>query len=329
MGKTIFDHYLGRSLKIGQHVNSPFRHDSNSGSFNLYINEKSYHVYFKDHVTDTFGDAVDFVRILFKLSSYIEARDLIKAEVGSATNLDDFPRVELPRQRTFAIQNAIITYKKRHWTNADNLFWNPYLVQVELLEKYGVFPVHTVTIQKGERTYQMHEIPSDPIYIIEFPSGRCKVYRPLTFNKANKWRSNIRIEDVFGLELLADDLPAVFIMAGNKDTVCMASLLGFDLCVAMPSESVTISPYIYEVLKSKAKAIYVVYDADKTGIEKTRKLQLEYPDIIDASQPILSTNKIDANVKDFAGVVKKYHTNPTAVSRLRQFYFDLINKNID
>lgn len=333
-GKDIYDHYLSRSLKIGQHINSPFRVDSNSGSFNLYINETNHLVYFKDHVNDYSGDAVDFVRLLFRLNDFREAQAMIELDLANGLSQQQLGEkldyLDLPRHKTNLTQNAIITYKKREWLRSDQLFWEPYLVSTPILERYRVFPVKEFSVHKSDYSYTRKELPSDPIYVIEFPSGRCKIYRPLTFNqKANKWRSNTRIEDVFGLELLADDLPCVFIIGGNKDTVAMAALIGYDLGIAMPSESVTVSPFMYALLKKKAKQIYVLYDIDSTGRTKTQKLIQEYPDIVDASEPISKINQIDPKVKDLSDAIKKFHTRPDALDVLRQYYFNLINKNID
>lgn len=329
MGKAVFDYYLGKSIKIGQHINSPFRHDSNSGSFNLYINQANGLVYFKDHVEDKFGDAVDFIRYKYLLD-FAEARERIKVDLGTVDKYaEGYEYLHLPRQRTFETSNVIITYEKKEWSKEDQLFWMRFNVSFQLLERYRVCAASSVTIQRSDYTYTMKSSIFDPIYIIIFPSGRYKVYRPLTSNKKNKWRSTIRIEDVFGLDLLADDLPCVFICGGNKDTLAMASLIEHDMAITNSSETVMLSPYTYTVLKNKCKQIYLVYDADKTGRERTQRIIKEYPDIIDASFPIVATSSKFTKVKDLSDVIEMYRQVPYAIQRLKSYYTDLINSHID
>ncbi len=328
-GLDVFDYYLGKKLRVGQHINSPFRSDSNSASFNLYINKKNGMVYFKDHVSNLFGDAIDFVKYLRGVD-YKAAIDIINQDLLHQSCPAPFTHLDNPRLQKMQHSDVLITYQKRDWTRADSLFWYRYCIPsfesaFYVHEKLGLFPAETATIIRPAYSYTFTYQNSDPLYVIDFPSSRRKTYRPLA-NRKYKWRSTATVDDVFGLWALADELPAVFIMGGNKDTIACTCLLGQFLCIATPSESTHLPPYLCEVLRAKTKNKYLVFDADSAGRKATRSFLEMYPDFEDASAPIVALHQKDATKKDFADLIATYRTNPDAIEKIKHYFFDRIYK---
>ncbi len=329
-GLDIFDFYLNKRLRIGQHINSPFRAQSDSHGFNLYVNENNGLFYYKDHVSGNFGNALDFVMELFGVD-YTQAKYMIQSDLFLRERKTTFTHLDNRRKKTSEESNVVITYQKRHWSRADVAFWQPYCLDAfdkplfYIHEQFGLYPAEYVTIQRPDYQYQFYYENSCPLYSIAFPSGRVKIYRPLA-DKKGKWRSTTTTDDVFGLHLLENDLPCVFIMAGNKDTISCTSLLGMFVCIATPSEKVPLPPYLYQVLKAKARKIFVLYDADKTGREATRDLQTLYPEIIDASAPVCVLHQADPTKKDFAHLIQTYRHHAEAIHKLRAYFSTLINQ---
>ncbi len=325
-GYDVYDHYLGKRLRIGQHINSPFRSDSDSHSFNLYINKANGLVYFKDHVSETFGDAVDFVKQLFSLT-HKQAKEMIEQDLFYGLHKGEFTHLDAPVHRTFEATNVLMSYQKRHWSKADQFFWQQWCVPFDpafaIHEKLQVFPAEWVHVQRDSYQYRFYYQESDPLYLILFPSGRMKAYRPLA-GKKYKWRSTTTADDIFGLHLLEDNLPAVFLMAGNKDVLCMTTLLNQYLCIAMPSETTHLSPYVYELLKSKAQKLFIIHDADKEGRRTTERIIASYPLFTDASAPVCTLHSKNPAVKDFADMIHLYRHTPTAIEAIRAYFFDLI-----
>lgn len=335
-GLDIYDHYLGVRLNMGQHINSPFRDGSDSKSFNLYINRTNQLVYFKDHVSDTFGNAIEFVIRLFE-TDYRHALDTIKGDLpagmgGNHDGMAKYPASAKGDRRmaggtvagstVAGISNAIITFLPRNLNTYDIAWWDRFLVCPQRLARYRMAAAEYADISTNGYSYRIRESASDPIYHIGFPSGRAKLYRPLSTDRKYKWRSNTNNDDIFGIDTLAASQPAIILTGGNKDVLSLSALLGGNMCIALPSESVMLAPHLHLVLESMAGRICLCYDADRQGREMTGRIAGQYPGIIDISAPVTATYAANGKGKDISEVVEMYRKNPVALSRLRSHFMD-------
>ncbi len=96
---------------------------------------------------------------------------------------------------------------------------------------------------------------------------------------------------IFGFKQLPDFTSEIFIAAGEKDVVSLASK-GY-YAVAFNSETARISDKQISLLRSKCKTLYVLFDIDEGGVKSANELIDKYPFILKVTLPQELKNYID------------------------------------
>lgn len=101
-----------------------------------------------------------------------------------------------------------------------------------------------------------------------------KIYRPLA-SKYTKWRTNLTNRHVQGLaELPKEGGDLLIITKSLKDVMCLYEM-GF-YAIASSSETTFIPEDILKSLRGKWKKMLILYDRDKTGMQKARDYSKRY-----------------------------------------------------
>jgi hypothetical protein len=295
-GMMVYQHYLSRlthkPIRLRDSYLSPFpgRHEKNA-SFNLFLSQKDGTIWFCDHAYES-GNVFKFVMLMegveFKDAVSIIKRDVL-GELEEDGNLQQLRRhfapvvskpviVKMPPVIT-PIERADDWYQGAY-AAVDEQYYPQALFGPTVLAMFFCSPLAGYGFQNEQHRFQVLGSPADPQYEYEM-NGRHKIVRPLApppkaGNRPHKWISNTQAdEDIFGLELLralwlangAQKLPALVVLAGNRDTMCFFWLTGI-ASIAFSAEKHLPTAEQLSLLYSMAENIYVLYDLDETGYKR-------------------------------------------------------------
>lgn len=252
----IFSKYIP-GFKVNNLIRSPLRDDSHP-SFSTYRTNNS--IRYRDFSTGDNGNAIEFVKKLFKLADVKEAYAKIKEEF-----VDYIPTTY---QKHFTeIKNIGIVRQK--FTKEDLAYWESYNISKNTLERYDVFSIKNYLVNgevKGIYT------KDNPMYAYKV-YNRFKIYRPLA-DKLYKWRQNLSNWDIQGFSQLDARGELLIITKSLKDVMVLREL-GYN-AIAPPSESAMIPSEVIQNLTERFTNIILLYDRDKAGMTTTRKMMKQY-----------------------------------------------------
>lgn len=263
---SIFKRYIG-NVKLKQSFCSPLRKDNNP-SFNLFQNKDGEIMYY-DHATGDSGDVFKFLKQLWNCT---------KNEVYKRI-MDDLPSDAIDLKTKSRIKqysdDITIGIKRKYISPIDAWYWGKYHISKETLYKFKVYPISYYTLSYDNITHikQAEYTSEDPIYAYKV-NDRFKIYRPLTKFKINKWRGNLRKQNVFGYEQLPKQGDLLIITKSLKDVMVLYEL-GYT-AIAPSSESTEIPKDIIAELKTRFKRIVLFFDNDEAGIKHSLKYSDKY-----------------------------------------------------
>lgn len=256
----IYSYYAGKKIELNKPIKSPLRKDDNP-SFSIFKGRNG-RIMYKDFGTDSSGDVIKFVQEVHNLR-YNEALDMVwKDLVANGTGRKPKPKYETvanPPKKDMDIT-------RKYFTKTDDEYWGQYGISRELLGDYHVYPISSFWVNgnKSPFTYTSH----DPMYAYKVFT-KFKIYRPLTTNKANKWRTNCTSYDVQGFQQLPESGNLLIITKSLKD-VMVLKLFGYT-AIATQGETANLPRAIFEHLKLRFDKIVFFYDNDNAGLEGAKK----------------------------------------------------------
>lgn len=272
-GMNVYRHYISPNIVLKKKYLSPLREEK-VPSFSLYRNRKTGKICFTDFGGDR-GDYWEFIKILFGLE-FIDAKTKVEGDILGGGSSIKPRRIIRHNQKVYDEPDTFVDIipKIRVFNRHDLSWFKKAGITKPWLYKFNVHPAVSYQIIKGDKQYTIHEKPNSPIYIIKFSSGRMKVYRP--FEEIYKWTSNlVASKDIFGLDQLPERAEAIFIMAGNRDTMSFNEVMGIPT-IALSSESSNLPADVFSYLKAISDNICLLYDNDKQGWRKSRELEEMY-----------------------------------------------------
>lgn len=280
-GMDTFRHYIGTNIRLKQKMKSPFLRNGKQEedpSFSIYFNTDKNAYYFKDHGLDKTGNHYQFVMDYFGID-FRGAVKKIKQDLLGIVSDGDYPSV--PMRPVFYEKPEIKSVRTeiipgyRQWTESDLKIFEPAMISRSTLDLFHVNPATHYDLKKENKTIRITEKSGEPIFIIDFPSGRKKAYRPIG-DPRFKWTSSlIAEEDFFGFDLIPKECDDLFLIGGNRDTMSFFENIGYP-CGALSSESSNIPDSLLQLLRAIAKNVWVLYDNDKQGWRKADKFHEEY-----------------------------------------------------
>lgn len=289
--KSIYFRYLNINEIPKKNISSPFSEDKNP-SFSIY--EKNKKLLFKCHSSDKHGDCFQLVQDLLNL----DFNDAIK------TIAEDFNLTENIEINHFKYHKIDFTEKHLEWWLQGN-----WAVNELTLRNYSVFAIDKFEFyQKSIGKIKESKIPYNAIAFcysnngnkgeIYIPKQKIHTPKQTKYYKKKFILNKFTSDDIFGINQLGkvDDL---IICAGKKDCLIL-NANGFP-AICFRSENHHVKDEQMQLIKSKSKNIYVLYDNDIAGQKSAKKISEKYSiDIInlpqnfnDVADYFLTHNKID------------------------------------
>lgn len=255
--------YLSFPIVLNKMVNSPLREDKTPSC--KFINEEGNLVMFDF----TRGKSYALFPLLMEFfsCSYEELRDKIVNDffVGKRTSTINRNTPNL-KVVSYKERNTELKIVPREILESDLALWNiSDLVPItkELLITYRIIPISFYVY--ADKVFQT----LDPAYAFSLSKEYTQIYRPkLSKSKAGsegRYRANTT-RGIYGLDKCLKNHSYILITKSFRDWFYL-SALGFNVCFVL-SEAHKFTEEELDLLKQYSERIVLLYDNDKTGIEK-------------------------------------------------------------
>lgn len=258
----IYKYYLG-NIRVGRLYNSPLRNDDKMPSFAIFRGRNG-GLLFKDHGIGASGNAVKFI----ELYRHINSREALEKELLKILKaVGKNPTIS----RTFGHNgDTLIEVMSQPLTPLDRRYWWQFHIKPTTLKK---FDVHSIKYFLCNRVVRGTYKDSSPMYAYKV-DDKYKIYRPLA-PKLTKWRSNLTNRNVQGLAELPEGGGNLLIITKSLKDVMVLYEMGY-YAIASSSETTFIPDDILNDLRSKWTHILILYDRDRTGVQKSRDISRRY-----------------------------------------------------
>ena len=243
-------------------ISSPFRKDIHP-SFRIYTSDGET-VKYRDLATGEFGDIYNLLQRYFNLSFTDAVR-----KVGSDSRFMQKSNIQTQIDRGVSYRRAHsssdIKVKIRDWESYDIAYWESYGISLPWLKYAEVYPISHKIVYKDNKRY-VFPAAKYAYCFVERKEDKVtlKVYQPLS--KLYKWATK-NDGSVVGLwTKIPKKGNKLVICSSLKDALCLWANTGIP-AVYMQSETTMMSETAQEVLKSRFKNIYVLFDNDEPGIK--------------------------------------------------------------
>lgn len=308
----IFRYYLGVDFKIGVAFRSPFRKERNP-SFNIYKNESG-KLYFKDFGNSTWGDCFDFIMqkynidlpsaimmvgVDFDISSFEghsdkfrNRRNMIRTyanKINLNLNVHEYPKEE-PAEKEIKNYDIEFCSLDKRANELDKYFYDKYGIRFSMMSSnvYNLQVASKVNfVSNSGKNIEIVSEKDNPIFVYKGYEDEKSVrfYRPYAKEYQLKHFGSIVKGDYFGKKLVRSisnsgtaEMYNLIFCAGQKDALCVSSSFHKSIGIAMGSEGNSIRPEILTELYMmgfRDENMYVLYDNDKTGIERSIRISKE------------------------------------------------------
>lgn len=156
----------------------------------------------------------------------------------------------------------------------DPTYWNKYGIKEETLKRFGV--LHIEKVYRNDKII-LRNTKDNPIYCYNFPSGRLKIYRPLSTDKKKKWYGNATMEDIGGYTQLPKKGTVCFLTSSLKDVMLLHEYGFPSVCLngegyGLVGESKDIMAKLLKDLRKRFRYVWAFMDSDEAGLRFSSKL---------------------------------------------------------
>jgi hypothetical protein len=296
--ETYMSYYLGVPVKKGL-FRSPLRSDNhNTCSF---FRGRSGNLYFKDFAT---GQCLTFEGVVMEKyhCTYPNALKIIAKDFGYIQS-SEVKKQEIKIQPKFeGEKETFIQVEIKDFSESELKWWNSFGVTKQTLDKYKVYSIKTVFLN---RNIYAQSTQHSPIYGYYFGKKenieQWRIYMPK--RKEFRFIGNVSTKTIQGYKQLPDNGKLLVITKSMKDTMLLSSL-GIP-AVAPNSETQFVSEKLLDEFRERFKNIVLLYDSDLTGVRFMNKIRKQYRDLIVCMIP----RKYEA--KDISDFYQKYGRSKT------------------
>ena len=314
----IYSYYLG-PIKPKKLINSPLRPDDKIPSFAIFPT-KDGSLLFKDHGTGVAGNALKFMKLYKNITTREELeRELLRI----VRKMNPMSSAVKPKYvKTVDSGLTEIGIVRQPFNEVDKAFWKQFHISIDTLRRFNVFSIKYFLCNNIVRGIYKEDNPMYAYKVFD----RFKIYRPLA-SKYTKWRTNLTVRHVQGLEQLNPDGGNLLIITKSlKDVMCLYEM-GYN-AVSSSSETTFIPEDILESLKKKWKHIVILYDRDAAGMQNARQYSKEYGlDAIFVHKKFKAKDVSDAVKANGFVNVKEWLTK--TVERYDNLYSRIPDRDID
>ena len=262
----IYSYYLG-SFKPGKLINSPLRPDDKIPSFAIFPS-KTGDLLFKDHGTGEAGNALKFIKLYKGINTREELEQELLRIVRKMNPMGGKARATTVK--TVGLGLTDIGIVRQPFTEVDKQYWKQFHISIDTLKRFNVFSIKYFLCNSIVRGVYKNDSPMYAYKVYD----KFKIYRPLA-GKYTKWRNNLTVRHVQGLEQLQPEGGDLLIITKSlKDVMCLHEM-GFN-AIASASETTFIPEDILNDLKSKWNTIIILYDRDAAGMQNARQYSKQY-----------------------------------------------------
>lgn len=261
--EEIMEYYFGEPVKLKRAYKNPFRDDKSAKNYFFY--KTNGQLVFMDFAVGKPLSCIDMANL--RQDRELSYQDIYYEMSGLGTL--NMPKPTIKFDKDDVLNETVIKVEVMPYSKKDLEFWAQFNITLDILKHFNVRRVNRAWIN-GQLRYM--NVDSDPCYrYIE--GDRIKLYRPL--NKAMKFRNNY-IHDFEGYSLLSYVGKTVVITKSMKDIMTLYSL-GIP-AISPKSETSTLNSDIMETLLANYQNVFLWYDADKTGEDRSQAIYEEYKD---------------------------------------------------
>ena len=260
----IYAYYIGK-FQVGKLYNSPLRSTDKIPSFAVFPS-RNHDLLFKDHGSGQSGNAITFC----KLISGVKTREEFEKELLKILKSSN---PESIRSRTIHYSPSSgcnIGIVRQPFTDVDDLYWTQFGIKRNTLTKYNVFSIRYFLLNNTVRAIYKNDCP---MYAYKV-NNHFKIYRPLA-PKQTKWRNNMTQDDIQGFNQLDLKDKSLLIITKSMKDVMVLREMGYN-AISPSSETTFISNNVIDWCKKTFKHILLLFDRDKTGVQRSRKFSKEY-----------------------------------------------------
>jgi hypothetical protein len=315
--KEIVERYLNINLNKGAMIiNSPFREDNNPS---LAIKLKPNGVIIRDFAKNINYDCFSIVQNLYNCnfteSLKIIANDFNLLKQRYANNLKVVERVEMANERTSLVpEERKIEIIKQPFTSVDIQYWSQYNISLDVLTMFNVSSCKQLLVNSKVQRYYTY---NNPLYCYEFHntnSTTYKLYSPYAGDKRYKWLFYGTKADIEGLNQLtvwynpsneseSSDFKSSLVITKSLKDVMVLYMCGVP-SISLQGEQNLLDKNLYDLLISKFKVIYSLYDYDEAGINGSNQMLQTY-----GIEPLYLP--LEDGCKDISDYIFKYKLDHT------------------
>ena len=296
----IYSYYLGSNFRINTATYSPFR-DDHIPSF--LIGNKMNHLRHIDFGDDTYrGDCFDFVCQLYNIpledAVYKIAADFnIIKDLGN--NLS-FKSIKEKQKRNTANHGknkkyALIQVSTKPFTKKELKYWSDYYQSIEDLKRENIFSLKKVYINK--RKFQLYK--DEMVFGYLYGEKYWKIYIPFAKNKERKWRSNVPIDFMDGLDNISNKKENTIVTKSKKDKMVLLKFLP-QVCSVQSENTASLSPKSIKHIINNSKEVFINFDGDEPGKRSSFKITKE----LGFKHINVPDGYVKKGIKDFADLAK-------------------------
>lgn len=189
-------------------------------------------------------------------------------------------------------QDKEIQISVERWNEHNIAYWKEYHISEQTLDLFSVFAVKAYSIDGV--------VYNNKGYCYVYPSGKVKLYFP---NRRPKMLTNAKAWEAYPQWAIKPQQHLI-ITSSIKDAMVLFEL-GYN-AIAFGSESASLKSLegSLNLLSALVSDVYILYDADKTGLKFASRIASKYP-FKDVTERFYSLVK-GSGCKDPSDIIKKY-----------------------
>ena len=254
-------YYYTGITKLPCLINSPFRIDKHP-SFCIYFTNGR--VKWKDFSTNEKGDLFDFLQRLWDMPFH-DVLSKIKKDLANMS-FESTVTQKFKNVKCYKSTDVDLKCKTRNWQPYDLEYWNSYGISLDWLEYADIHPVSDIIFIRDGKENAVKADKYAYAYA-EFKEGNTtlKIYQPFN-TKGFKWTNKHDMSVISLWTKIPQTGNVLCICSSMKDALCLWANTGIP-SIAVQGEGYSISNTAQNVLKSRFKRIFILFDNDPTGLK--------------------------------------------------------------
>lgn len=282
---NILGKYLPEVRKLPCLIQCPYRIDKKPS---LGLQFYKGHVVYKDFATNEKGGLLSLLKKITGKNVNDICKDLDDCNVSNIIKINNNTSIQI---QNLTNKQNVIQIRRRDINDNDIYYWQSYGVNVNVLEKHGIYPidyywVNQYRFKSDKLAYAYRVVINRKVYY--------KIYQPYSQN--HKWTNNYPKDTVSLEKYISKTDKPIIICSSVKDALCLkCNINGLDVC-ALQGEGYNIPQSFFD--KYKNRKVFILFDNDKAGIKYSKTLSQK------TNIPYIEIPQFDDKGKDVSDLYK-------------------------